>query len=117
MVEDKGWIRKVFMAKAFLRRSNTYVTVFNTGMIVFIALSQLENLGYNIRIGENLLLIYGLGTLGMFFLGWMDFKLGFDKIDAGIGARRNKYEMEVVRSIREIKKDIKELKKKKEKGQ
>ena len=112
-IQDKKKLKffnKLFLAKTFLKRSASYISIFNTGMIIFIAIAQLKDMGFDINIGENVLLVYGVGTVLMFIAGYLDFRMGFDIIETGINARRNQYEMEVVTKVRKMEEMLNEMK-------
>ena len=62
--------------KQYISRTVTYLAIVNSGMILFLALSKLKELGYiNWEIDKYFTIIFIIGLVGLFILGWMDIKL------------------------------------------
>ena len=62
--------------KFCINRAKTYEHMFTSGMILFIFLSTLKKSGYiDIEIEKYFFVIYFIGFLGLFILGWMDIYL------------------------------------------
>ena len=60
--------------KFFVRRAVTYLTMANTGMILFLFLIGLKE--YNINIGKMLIPVFILSAILLIIVGWLDYKFG-----------------------------------------
>lgn len=61
------------MAKFALLRSNSYISLMNAGMILFLVLSTLKQYGYiSLDLGKYLVPIYALGVVVLLTLGYFE---------------------------------------------
>lgn len=93
--------------KVNINRSLSYVTLINSGMILFLLLSRLQEYGISIHITKWFFPIF-LGTaLTMLLIGYLDFKLGFHREEAKRVTRRNPYFSEILEKLDKIEEKLK----------
>lgn len=61
--------------KVLMGRTISYLSILNSGMILFLMLSKLKELGYISFDLTNTFFIYFAGILILLFLGWLDVKI------------------------------------------
>ncbi len=67
---------KSMLAKQYVARTVTYVSLINSGMILFLFLIQLKGLGIvNFDIESYFIPIFIGGLICLFILGWLEIKL------------------------------------------
>jgi len=88
--------------KIFVQRSLSYVSILNSGMILFLLLSRLEDYGYEILIEKWFFPIYIVGIIGLVCLGYLDFKLGFHREEQKVVGKRNPYMKEIIERLESI---------------
>lgn len=64
-------------SKVLIQRSMSYVAVLNSGMILFLMISRLENYGIDINLKKWFIPIFIITLCGMIMVGFIDTKLGF----------------------------------------
>ncbi len=92
--------------KFFARRAVTYLTIANSGMILFLFLIGLKE--YNINIGNMLIPIFILSAMLVIVIGWLDYKFGLFR-------EEQKYvfsNIPQLEKIDKIQEDIKEIRRK-----
>jgi hypothetical protein len=67
----------VVKAKFYMTRTMSYMSLINTGMILFLFLSNLERYNLDIEIQEWIIPIFIVGVCGMMLFGFIEDKLGF----------------------------------------
>jgi hypothetical protein len=66
----------VMKSKQCITRTVTYLSIINSGMILFLFLSKLKELGYiSIELDNYFFIIFFLGLFLLLALGWMDIKI------------------------------------------
>ena len=103
-------VRYTFIrAKVYIQRSMSYVSIVNSGMILFLFLTTLQDKGFEIDLSKYGIWII-IGTIIILIsLGFFEDLFGFYTAEKRFGSSRDPY----INTLIEIKKDIKELKEKK----
>jgi UDP-N-acetylmuramyl pentapeptide phosphotransferase/UDP-N-acetylglucosamine-1-phosphate transferase len=102
-------LRKSFMrAKIYVQRSMGYVSIVNSGMIMFLFLSKLNDYGFNIELKKYAVIIFVITLLILITFGFLEDYLGFYKAEKEFGSSRDPY----ISSIKKINKNIEEIKEK-----
>ena len=59
--------------KYYISRTVTYLSIINSGMLLFLFLSKLKELGYiNADLDKYFIIIFGLGLFILLIIGWFD---------------------------------------------
>ena len=96
-------IRDVLMEwKVYLTRSNSYIVIMNSAMIIFLLLAKLQELGVNITITQYYIPICGVSLILMLLFGWIDVKLGFFKEEKRRTSSRNPYFLNLTAKVEKI---------------
>ncbi len=106
--------RKLFVTnKIRIQRSLSYMSIANSGMILFLVLSNLQKqYKFDIYITKWFFPIY-LFTLGLFlFVGWVDDKIGFHREEARTAASKNPMMVELMETISRLEKKVDSLNRK-----
>ncbi len=95
--------RKVFSeSKININRSLSYVAIINSGMILFLLLSRLQDYGITIHLTKWFIPIFILSIIGMMLVGFMDHKLGFHREESRIVSKRNPYFDDIISRLERI---------------
>ena len=97
--------------KSYLARSASYITIFNTGVLVFLFLSDLEKYGIDINMTTWGIPIVGGGLMLMVGVGFVEDKLGFWKQEVNVANLRNPCLLEIREDVKALRKEVRELKK------
>lgn len=97
---------KVVHAKLFSQRGLGYISVINSGMILFILLSNLERYGIDINITKWFFPIIILGIFALILLGYIEDKFGFYEKEISAAQKRNPEIIEILRRVKRIEKKI-----------
>jgi hypothetical protein len=89
-------------SKIFIQRSMSYVAILNSGMILFLMLSKLENYGININLTKWFLPIFIATVAGMIVTGFIDTKLGFFAEEKRRIHSRDPHQRELLRRLERI---------------
>ena len=101
-------IRRIFTElKIDLQRSLSYVAILNSGMILFLLLSKLQDYGFQIHITKWFFPIFVLSIILMIFVGYLDHRLGFHREEARMSSARNPYFEEIVERLDKIERKLK----------
>jgi len=104
--------RRVFTeAKVNVNRSMSYIALLNSGMILFLMLSKLQDYGFSVHITRWFIPIFVISMIAMIFIGYVDYRLGFHKEEARVSSSRNPYFEEIVERLDRVEKEIKRIKK------
>lgn len=98
---------KIVHSKIFVQRSMSYVTILNSGMILFLVLSRLENYNIDIKLETWLIPIFFVTLLLMIFFGFIEDKLGFFEEEVKAQTRRNTKFYEIDKRLENIEKILK----------
>ena len=93
--------------KVFIKRSMSYVSILNSGMILFLLLSRLEDYGYDIVLETWFFPIYFMGVLSLIVLGYLDYRFGFHSEEQKISAERNPYMTDIIKRLDSIEEKLK----------
>jgi len=103
-------IRKFLIyAKVWMQRSMSWVAILNSGMILFLLLSKLQDYGYGIYITAWFFPIFIVTLLLMIFFGYLEDKAGFHREETREVGKRNPYFEDIIRRLDKIEKEIKEI--------
>jgi hypothetical protein len=80
---------KLIHSKIFIQRSLGYISIFNSGMILFLVLSQLEKYKIDIELETWFIPIFILTILLMILFGYFEDKMGFFEEENEAVNRRN----------------------------
>ena len=87
-------------------RTSSYISLINTGMILFLFLSNLERYNVDVDIKDWLLPIFLFGLMGMFLFGYLEDKLGFYRQEQKTTQSRSPYLLEIVERLDKIEKKL-----------
>ena len=76
-MQRKGIKSKVVHAKIFVQRAMSYIAILNSGMILFLLLSRLEDYKIDIRLETWFIPIFFVTILAMVLFGYLEDRLGF----------------------------------------
>ncbi len=103
---------KLIHAKVYLSRALGYASLVNMALILFLALSNLEDYGVDIFLERWLIPIF----LGLFLilvlLGYLEDKLGFFSAEQDVHAKRNPQIAKILKRLDQIEAKIDRLAKK-----
>lgn len=97
-------------SKVWIQRSMSYIAIVNSGMILFLLLSRLQDYGIQIHIAKWFFPIFVATIIIMLIIGYMDDKLGFHKEEHKVAQRRNPYMKEIIERLDNIEKEMKKRK-------
>lgn len=98
---------KIVHVKLFSQRGMSYIALINSGMILFILLSNLEQYGIDIRIQNWFFPILLLGILILTIVGYLEDKLGFYSTEVHAATRRSPQMNEILYRLEKIEKKMK----------
>lgn len=99
---------KILFIKQYIGRATGYLSLINSGMLLFLFLNKLKESGLiSFNTEKYYVPIVILGSLILITFGWVDFTFlrGIQE-EAKIGFELNPYYVEMRNNIREIKKEI-----------
>ncbi|NQU79396.1 hypothetical protein HQ545_06535 [Candidatus Woesearchaeota archaeon] len=94
-------------SKIFINRATSYITIINSGMILFLLLSRLQEYGLNIHISKWFFPIFLVSVIVMMIVGYLDYKLGFHREESRVVTERNPYFKEIIERLDKIEQKIK----------
>jgi len=101
-------LRKIFTAsKININRSLSYVALINSGMILFLLLSRLQDYGVNIHITKWFIPIFVFSIIGMIIVGYLDYRFGFHREEARQVSKRNPYFEDIMQRLDNIEEKLK----------
>lgn len=105
-------IRKFMVySKLWIQRTMSWIAVVNSGMILFLVLSTLQDYGIKIHITAWFIPIYfGIIILMMVF-GYIEDKAGLFREESRATADRNPYFKEIINRLEKIENKVNKLKK------
>ena len=104
---------KLVLYKIYLMRTLAYLSIFNSIMIMFLAISRLEEYGIKINLKIWFAPIVLVGTTGLIFVGWLEDRLGGYRKENQLRTERTPQFGEILKHLEDLKKDVEELKKRK----
>jgi hypothetical protein len=107
----KSLRNKLVRSKLFIQRALGYIAILNSGMILFLVLSRLENYNMDIRLETWFIPIF-LGTiLLMVLFGYFEDRLGFFEEETSEANKRNPALVSINRRLDNIEELLKKSKK------
>ena len=98
-------MRRIFTRnKIFIQRAMGYMTILNSGMILFLLLSKLQEYGIQIHITKWFFPIFIVSVFLMILIGYLDFKLGVHKEEFKLAQKQNPYFTEINDRLERIEK-------------
>ena len=103
---------KLMLGKQYISRTNTYLSLINSGMILFLFLSRLKEKGFiQTDLEKYFFIIFGGGLVTLLILGWFDIKfLKGMQAENTIAWNLTPPQVEMKEKIDEMYKDFKEKK-------
>ncbi|MBR9699059.1 hypothetical protein GOV09_01220 [Candidatus Woesearchaeota archaeon] len=98
---------KLTHAKVFMHRALTYASIINMALILFLALSNLEKYGMDIRLETWGIPIFILLIVMLVLLGFLEDRLGFFEEEQKVTAKRNPHLNEIIKRLDRIEKKLK----------
>ena len=99
-------------SKLWVQRTMSWIAIANSGMILFLVLSKLQDYGFNIYITAWFVPIYFAVILVMIFLGYLEDKAGMYREESRASSSRNPYLTDIISRLERIEKGIKRIKSK-----
>jgi len=107
MIEILLEIRKFMVySKLWVQRTMSWVAIANSGMILFLVLSKLQDYGIKIFITIWFIPIYFGVVLIMIFLGYLEDKVGLFREEVRIASSRNPHINEIIERLDRIEKKL-----------
>lgn len=97
--------------KIWIQRAMSWVTIANSGMILFLVLSKLQEYGVSIYITMWFIPLYIVVIILLMFLGYLEDKAGFFREEQRLSSLRNPYLVEISRKLDRIEKELKKSRK------
>lgn len=88
------------MVKIYISRTMSYVSIINAGMIFYIFIKG-TNLNINMKIWFVPLIL--VGTFLLIFIGYIEDKLGFFKLEIELRQKRNPQITEILKEVKKNK--------------
>ena len=105
--------RKILIySKLWIQRTMSWVAMVNSGMILFLVLSKLQDYGIKIYITAWFIPIYIAIILLMILFGYLEDRAGFYREESREATKRNPYFREILERLSKIEKDLRKSKKK-----
>jgi len=97
--------------KIYLARTNSYIIIINSAMLLFLMLDKAKDYGINLDLKKYGIFVFILAYGSIIFIGWMDTKLGFFKEEARRNSLRNPYFTEIREYVEKIDKRLDDIEK------
>lgn len=105
--------RKILIySKIWIQRTMSWVAMINSGMILFLVLSTLQDYGIKIYITVWFIPIYIAVILLMILFGYLEDRAGFYREESKEAAKRNPYFKEILERLDKIERDLGKSRKK-----
>jgi len=98
--------------KIWIQRAMSWVTIANSGMILFLVLSKLQEYGVSIYITLWFIPLYIVVIFLLMFLGYLEDKAGFFREEQRLSSLKNPYLVEISNKLDRIEKEVKQIRKK-----
>ena len=107
-------LRNLFIQlKVYMGRTNSYIGLINTAMILFLFMSNLEKYSIDINIQSWIVPLFIIGLFGMFLFGFLEDKLGFYKQEQKTTQSRSPYFSQILKKLDKLEEKVNRLEKKK----
>ena len=101
------WLRSFLVySKIWAQRTMSWISIANSGMILFLVLSKLQEYGINIYITKWFLPIFILTIFLLILLGYIEDKAGFHKEEIKTIAKKNPIYDEIFKRLDRIEKKL-----------
>lgn len=101
----------IVLGKVRIQRANSYIALLNSGMIVFLVLAKLQDLGVEINLGTSLLFIYPFAIILLIIWGWIEDRLlGFYRQEHRVTGSRHPHFQEMIERLKRVEKKVNKLK-------
>ena len=98
--------RFLIYSKLWIQRTMSWIAIINSGMILFLVLSRLQDYGIMIHITAWFIPIYLEVIFLMIFFGYLEDKAGFYREEAKAAAEKNPYFREIIDRLDRIEKKL-----------
>lgn len=88
----------------------SYISVLNSGMILFLLISKLQDHGIKLSLTQWFFPIFLVTILTMITFGFLDSKLGFFKTERKRQEQRSPHMMEIIKRLDRIERKLKDNK-------
>jgi len=106
------WFRRFLVySKIWAQRTMSWISIANSGMILFLVLSKLQDYGINIYITKWFFPIFALTIFLLIFLGYIEDKAGFHKEEMKTVSEKNPTFNEILRRLDRIEKKVGKIRK------
>jgi len=95
-------IKFIIYFKIWISRTMSWVNMLNSGMILFLVLSKLQDYGFLLPIKFWFFPIYILVIILMIIFGYFEDKLGFFREESRIATKRNPQMEEILQRLKNI---------------
>jgi hypothetical protein len=102
----KKIVSKLLDYKIYISRATSYIAIVNTGMILMLFLSKLEDYGIDIELQNWGLPIYIITLILCVFIGYLDVKLGLYKSEIGKSQQQNPQILHMMQELKDIKEEL-----------
>jgi len=92
--------------KLWIQRTMSWIAIINSGMILFLVLSRLQDYGIEIYITAWFIPIYLAVIFLMMFFGYLEDRAGFHREESKATAERNPYFKEIIGRLDRIEKKL-----------
>lgn len=96
----------VVYSKVWMQRTMSWIAIVNSGMILFLVLSKLQDYGVKIYITAWFIPIYFAIILLMMIFGYLEDRAGFHREELRAQSERNPYFKEIIKRLDKIEKKI-----------
>jgi len=96
----------VVYSKIWMQRTMSWIAIVNSGMILFLVLSKLQDYGVKIYITAWFIPIYFAVILLMLFFGYLEDRAGFHREELRAQSEKNPYFKEIIERLSKIEKKI-----------
>ena len=106
-----GWIikfrSKLIHGKVYLNRALSYAGLVNMALILFLALSNLEKYGIDIKLETWLIPVFLITFLALILFGYLEDRMGFFTEEQKVQALRNPQLTDIVKRLERIERKLK----------
>lgn len=94
--------------KIWVQRTMSWIAIVNSGMILFLVLSKLQDYGYPVHITFLFIPVYVGVILLMMFFGYLEDKAGLYREEVRVISNKNPHFKEIIKRLDNIEKRLKE---------
>lgn len=97
-------MRKFAIAKVFIQRSASYMTIITMGSLLFLVADALKKYGFSYSIFYITPILFISSIIISLLLGWLDLKSGVYKHELQWGSENNPMLVEILKELKGLKK-------------